>query len=333
LVGWFGLGWWLAPVRWTNATPLELAPQWRTEYVVLAAEAYARAPNSELARARLSHLPPEAVRRTLQDLSSSAVDPALSTAASELLALAVSSGTVLAAEAGGGEAVSGSPPAQAATAATGLPAGQLKRAAARWAAILLGLAATATVVAALRRGRPQRATRRARPDDPTEPHLVVDMRSGPAEADSPAAGWSPQRVGLGEMATVRFVPPDPGFYRTWLIHDHAGSLCGGAGMRAQPLGDGACLELWFFERGVGSEHGETPAVTIVAPAVMDDPVLLARLGRAVVVPALPGRSFNMKTATFVLEATVEDAASPGGAAGTGLGGVTMTLAPRLRRIT
>lgn len=40
LVGWFVLGWWLAPVEWTDAAPVDLQPTYRDAHVASVAAAY-----------------------------------------------------------------------------------------------------------------------------------------------------------------------------------------------------------------------------------------------------------------------------------------------------
>ena len=40
LVGWFVLGWWLAPVEWTDAAPVDLQPSYRDAHVASVAAAY-----------------------------------------------------------------------------------------------------------------------------------------------------------------------------------------------------------------------------------------------------------------------------------------------------
>src|SRR3972149_5369096 len=51
LVGLVLLGWWLFPVSWENASPAELSPAARADYLRAAIDSYTLAPNNSLAPA------------------------------------------------------------------------------------------------------------------------------------------------------------------------------------------------------------------------------------------------------------------------------------------
>ena len=40
LVGWFALGWWIAPIGWTDAGPANLEPSYQKQFVRAIADAY-----------------------------------------------------------------------------------------------------------------------------------------------------------------------------------------------------------------------------------------------------------------------------------------------------
>ena len=69
LVGLVLLGWWLFPVSWENASPAELSPAARAEYLRAAIDSYTLAPNNPLARARLEALG-DAVDETMATVAS-----------------------------------------------------------------------------------------------------------------------------------------------------------------------------------------------------------------------------------------------------------------------
>jgi polyisoprenyl-teichoic acid--peptidoglycan teichoic acid transferase len=73
LVGWLVIGWWLWPVEWANALPVDLSPQTRSAYLDLVAESYARSPDAELAQERLSTFPAEQQAALLADIEKAAV--------------------------------------------------------------------------------------------------------------------------------------------------------------------------------------------------------------------------------------------------------------------
>ncbi len=56
LVGWIVLGWWLFPVKWTDAAPVHLHPDYQMEFLRMAVEAYQYDQNEELARFRFAQL-------------------------------------------------------------------------------------------------------------------------------------------------------------------------------------------------------------------------------------------------------------------------------------
>jgi hypothetical protein len=53
LVGWFALGWWIAPVEWTDAGPADLHPDFQKVYVRAIADSYSIHGNAALAKAYL----------------------------------------------------------------------------------------------------------------------------------------------------------------------------------------------------------------------------------------------------------------------------------------
>lgn len=53
LLGWFVLGWWLAPVQWVDARPSDLHPEWQTHYVAMVVDSYLLTGDAQAARQRL----------------------------------------------------------------------------------------------------------------------------------------------------------------------------------------------------------------------------------------------------------------------------------------
>ncbi|MBC7261771.1 MAG: hypothetical protein H5T63_07125, partial [Chloroflexi bacterium] len=56
VIGLVVLGWWLWPVKWTNADPSDLRPSHKETYLQMIAESYALTGNTEVARSRLEAL-------------------------------------------------------------------------------------------------------------------------------------------------------------------------------------------------------------------------------------------------------------------------------------
>lgn len=90
--GWFVLGWWIAPVRWTDAAPDDLAPAWQAEHVRLVASDFARTGGRETAAVALAPLPAGRREALLESLALEA-EPTLSAAAAELANLGVAAPT------------------------------------------------------------------------------------------------------------------------------------------------------------------------------------------------------------------------------------------------
>lgn len=58
LLGWFVLGWWIAPVQWVDARPSDLHPLWQQNYVAMVVDSYILSGDSQTARARLEGFEP-----------------------------------------------------------------------------------------------------------------------------------------------------------------------------------------------------------------------------------------------------------------------------------
>ncbi|MBS1253315.1 MAG: hypothetical protein MAG451_02364 [Anaerolineales bacterium] len=63
LLGWFALGWWIAPVQWVDAKPSDLHPDWQDNYVAMVADSYLLTGDTQIARARLKDFDTEALKR------------------------------------------------------------------------------------------------------------------------------------------------------------------------------------------------------------------------------------------------------------------------------
>lgn len=59
LLGWLVIGWWLWPVQWINTDPWDLRPEFKKQYILMAADSYALSSNPELLRERFRGWPPE----------------------------------------------------------------------------------------------------------------------------------------------------------------------------------------------------------------------------------------------------------------------------------
>lgn len=53
LLGWFVLGWWIAPVQWVDARPGDLHPRWQDHYIAMVVDSYVLTGDRQTAEARL----------------------------------------------------------------------------------------------------------------------------------------------------------------------------------------------------------------------------------------------------------------------------------------
>jgi LCP family protein required for cell wall assembly len=84
LLGWLVIGWWLWPVSWSDALPVDLAPAEKQHYTRMAAESYAANGDAALASARLASWPAADQQRILSGAgaqSAAGVSPAAATGA------------------------------------------------------------------------------------------------------------------------------------------------------------------------------------------------------------------------------------------------------------
>jgi hypothetical protein len=75
LLGWLVIGWWLWPVAWTDALPVDLTAADRATYVRLVADAYVRRPDAELAAERLASFPAPTLAAVLSTQGADGADP------------------------------------------------------------------------------------------------------------------------------------------------------------------------------------------------------------------------------------------------------------------
>ncbi len=68
LIGWMVFGWWLFPVKWTDAAGIDLAPGERERYLDVVAESYTLNRDADLARERLSTFAAKEQPELLQDV-------------------------------------------------------------------------------------------------------------------------------------------------------------------------------------------------------------------------------------------------------------------------
>lgn len=140
LLGWIVLGWWIWPVQWTDAYPVDLTAADRAAYVQMVADAYARRADAAVAADRLKSFPAPTLAAALDAQIARAGDPVGAQNARQLKSGLATAGVLS----------SATPPPPAALEATAVAdAGTAADAAGRWRSPIfwLGLLALAVVAA------------------------------------------------------------------------------------------------------------------------------------------------------------------------------------------
>ncbi len=71
LIGWLIIGWWLWPVNWINADPWDLRPEFKVEYVKMAADSYTVEGNQDLLRKRFAGWPKDDLAKVIAEVEKS----------------------------------------------------------------------------------------------------------------------------------------------------------------------------------------------------------------------------------------------------------------------
>lgn len=306
LLGWIVLGWWIAPVEWTNATPRDLRPADQQMFLRTVAEAFQANPNVATAVQRLQTL---GDRRAVQALLDQAVQDA--TAAGDLAAvnqlnlLAASTGLMAPAV-----AAQPTPAAGAAEGGGGFSLGYLLRLLLGLAVLLLGLALAAWLLIRRRAAGGAAAEEEEESEEAAEvvapPSYPSEVVLPPASASRQAAAAAP-RGPLSQQFVATFVPGDPTYDEAFSIETPDAGYLGDCGMAITEMLNGdpdrvTALEVWLFDKS---------AIHTVTKVLMSDyafgnPALrekLAQHGDPVLVQ--PNAGFVLDAQTLRLEGTIK----------------------------
>jgi hypothetical protein len=318
LLGWWVLGWLVFPVTWTNARARDLAPGARQAYIQAVADSHAGNGDLVLARERLTELDAEVLVADLATLTGTGTDADARQHAAEL-AQALGLATTRPAATGSD-----------ATPLTGIaPAATYGDVTRTIAALALVAVAAAGLALAWAWWRWRRSS--MTPAEPGAPAAGASVGRTEAVRGRGAPPWRPLRIDLGDTAIARYRADDERYYQTWLVHDERGSLIGGAGLQAHPVGSVNALDLWFFKReDESTEDSDTPIVTIVSQAAHADGVFRARLGNRRAVPAVAGEQCVLEAFDLALDVRIEAAEPAPESEQLGLTAVALTLTPHRR---
>lgn len=250
LIGWFVLGWLLAPVQWTGATMQDLRPEDQQTVLAASAEAFALTQDNRLAVERLQAL---GSQQHVAEVAAQVVQQAETAGdiatADRVRAMATAIGLTLPAT--GPETNQPAEPVQQDEGGSNL-------------VTIFGLALLAggIVLAAwlLLRGR-SAAPDEDHDDFTTEP-LVDDEQpvyrpgraaSAPASPPAPAPGATTERSGAGQEFTAVFSQGDLSYDQSFDIEGSDGSYWGECGMTMSEMVHGdperaTALEVWLFDK-------------------------------------------------------------------------------------
>lgn len=293
VVGWLALGWWLFPVRWVNAPPADLQPNYKEHYVAMVADSYALNGNLKWAKARVATFQEEELAQIMGKLVSDYTVSNQPMEAQRVQTLARALGVTLVAV-GTPVAVAPQPTATPQPLATRPPApGQAPSLGQRLRFIGgIFLLSLLIVVGGI---------------------LAFVWLTRTREARSKEAGGPRWRGGgqvvLGHPVTAAYSLGDEGYRESFLIYDEVGELLGECGLRISEVISKeeptrvAAFNVWLFDK----REVRTVTKVLASEHVYEDEAMRARLEpTGEVVLAERGRIIPLETAWLRLEAEVVD---------------------------
>ncbi len=318
LIGLVVLGWWLWPVKWINAAPQHLSPQYQREYLQMAIEAYAFTGDAQAAKARFDALgekgpallealakkPPKAINIYTLSSFADVVGVKLTGLPTEAQPPQPAAKTP---QAGGGQ--TGTPTALSQLMLTPTPAEMPARKSAtfRLVAFLCGIGLIALIVAALlfyftsmRRGKapkmPITAAQRAQA-------MTQSAQSTDFEAEGKEAP-------LSQFMTT-YVHGDDLFDDSFSIDSPTGEFLGECGVGiTETIGVGEpkrvmAFEIWIFDKN----DIQTVTKVLMSEHAYNDEAIRERLAaKGEPVLARPGEEIVLETAKLQMRARVVDMA-------------------------
>lgn len=248
LIGWFVLGWLLAPVQWTGATMQDLRPEDQQTIVATAAEAFALTQDSKKAVERLQTLGTQAqVGEVAAQVIQQAESAGDVVTADRVRAMAAAVGLAVPA----GPAPESQPAQQ--------PAEQPEEQGGSNLFTILGLALLAggIVLAAWLLLRGRTAPREQETEEFVTEVLVEEPqpapRGGKPAAAASAVAVSPERSSAGQEFSAVFHQGDISFDQSFDIEGSDGTYWGECGMTTSETVQGdpervTALEVWLFDK-------------------------------------------------------------------------------------
>jgi len=340
LLGWTVLGWWVAPVQWVDALPVDLVPSEREAYVQMVADLYVRDDRLQQAVERLASFravgddvglaelfgrltepgrdaaSAENVRRLADAIDvpprapatpTEATDGSLVTGTGRDLGRALALLLLLAAVVGGVYLARGWSAERRDDGEVAPRPSALRRRAVGAAEAEAEASPAPDAASVLYAERPPGYAPLERPFERTQP---LELPESLTRGRQPAPQWRPGRIDLGVKTVAEFDGSDEPFYLSWLLYDEQASLVGAAALKAVRIGSVTTLDLWFYERDETSDVVERPTITLVSRAAAREPVLRARLGDRRLLEVGPGATATLAAGDLELDVAVVDSAAP-----------------------
>jgi len=300
LIGWLAIGWWLWPVKWYDADPIDLRESARRDYVAMVADSYAVTRDLQMARQRLAGWPDDEVSRTLADLNAGYTKQGRGAEAQRIKDLTNSLG-VKPAQGTPAAAVISTPAAAPTTAP------ETKSTLSTILAVCGILVAVLLVIAGGALGWSYMQKRRASQLG----KLVQPVMPAPAMGEMPAG---PQALGT---FVTSYNLGDSGYDDCFPIETSGGEFLGECGVGvSETLGEGdppavTAFEVWLFDKS----DIRTVTKVLMSEHAYNDEELRAKLApKGELVLAQPGQVITLETAALQVQAEIKDLAYAAGEA-------------------
>lgn len=315
IIGLVVLGWYIFPVQWTNARPVDLAGGYREDYLVMVAESYARTGNADLARRRLSSFNAAAIQKAADALNQQGLAVEAQHVRA-MIALVAAPGTPVAAAATptplvSGRVTPGPPPAvQVPAAGPGSPNLARLVGLIGMSCLLVALIVTGAIIVLswlLRTETRPAWLRRLLDTRPAIPVATPSVRTPPRER-APVVqvrpGWDIGELALNDTVVTEYAPGEIYYYESYHIKDK-NEMLGECGVRiAETLSSldrdhPPAFDIWLYDR---IDDRTVKAVVLTEQAYSDRALRRQLAGNGQPISPEPGKILFLETANLHLEA-------------------------------
>lgn len=306
LIGWFLLGWVIAPVQWINAEPVDLHPQWQEHYVAMVVDSYLLTGDRATAEERLESFDDEALAQSFGEVQAQFEQAGATRQGRAVSQLADQLGvTIVPVERQTAEA--GTPAAAGQVAQPTAPATEAQPAERPLLNSLVTICGIVLLVVLLVAGAIAAFLwwQQRTPE-------FVEGEEGAERAPGRVPGGSQiTSMNLGERATIRYMDDGPGYDQTVQIY-HGGEIIGSCGLRGvSTLSEGghvvACAA-WLYEPSAPERSADVRV--LASRRVYQNDALRRSLVRdrepEQVIPAEPGQTAHLEHQSLEMTLRIVD---------------------------